>query len=186
MEDREIISLFYERDEKAIAESSEKYGAYCFSVANNILQSEQDAEECVSDTWLRAWNAIPPEKPNSLRLFFAKITRNLAFNRYKAQNRQKRGGGVITVALEEISEFLPTAERIEQAVAEEELMQSVNRFLRSVSARERGIFIRRYFYVESAKEIANRYALTEGNVQKILFRTREKLKQYLEEEGYKV
>lgn len=186
MNDRQIIKLYFDRDENAIAETARKYGTYCFSVANNILQSDQDAEECVNDTWLRAWNAIPPQEPDCLRLFLAKITRNLAFNRYKEQNRQKRGGGVITVALEEIDSFLPASDRVETQAEEEELMRTVNRFLRSLSERDCNIFINRYFHVESVRAIAKAYGLTEGNVQKILLRTRNKLKRYLESEGYTI
>ena len=184
MDDRQIIEGFFDRDESAITELSQKYGGYCFAIANNILESDEDAKECVNDAWLRAWDAIPPEKPNCLRLFLAKITRNLAFNRVKAQNRQKRGGGMITVALDEISEFLPSSDRAETPAEEEELMRSVNRFLHTLSRRDSGIFIRRYFYVESAKVLAEKYGMTEANVQKLLFRVRNKLKHYLESEGY--
>ena len=186
MDDRQIIEGFFRRDESAITELAQKYGGYCFAVANNILESDEDAEECVSDTWLQAWDSIPPEKPNCLRLFLAKITRNLAFNRIKAQNRQKRGGGTVTVALDEIDEFLPSSDRAETRAEEEALMQSVNRFLHTLPRRNCGIFIRRYFYVESAKTIAEKYGMTEGNVQKILFRTRIKLKHHLESEGYTI
>lgn len=182
MDDRQIIALFYDRDEKAISEIAQKYGGYCFSVANTILQNEQDSEECVSDTWLRAWNAIPPGKPSCLRLFLGKITRNLAFNRWKAMHSQKRGGGTLTVALDEISEFLPDPARVDTPAEEEEFLRSVNRFLRSLPERDRNIFLCRYYFAESAKAIAEKCALTEGNVRKILSRTRNKLKAYLERE----
>ena len=186
MDDRQIIALYFARDEIAIAETARKYGTYCFSVANNILQSDQDAEECVNDIWIKTWNAIPPQRPNSLRLFLAKITRNLAFNRFKEQNRQKRGGSVIVVALEEIDEFLPSSDRVETQAEEAELMRAINRFLRSLSERDCNIFFNRYFHVESTRTIAKAYGLTEGNVQKILFRTRNNLKRYLESEGYTI
>lgn len=184
MDDRQIIDGFFRRDESAITELAQKYGGYCFSIANNILEQDEDAEECVSDTWLKTWNAIPPEKPDHLRLFLAKITRNLALNRWNAQNRQKRGGGAVTVALEEIGEFLPSSDRAETRAEEAAFMQSVSRFLRTLSRRDSGIFIRRYFYVESAKVIAGKYGMNEGTVQKLLFRTRTKLKHHLESEGY--
>ena len=184
MEDRQIIEGFFRRDENAISAVAEKYGGYCFAIANNILGQNEDAEECVNDTWLKTWDAIPPARPNCLRLFLAKITRNLAFNRVKAQNRRKRGGGEITLALEEIGEFLPSSDRAETRAEEEEFMQSVSRFLRTLSRRDSGIFIRRYFYVESAKAIAEKYGMNEGGVQKLLLRTRDKLKHHLESEGY--
>lgn len=186
MDDQQIIELYFARDENAIAETARKYESYCFSVANNILQSDQDTEECVNDTWLRTWNTIPPQKPGCLRLFLAKITRNLALNRLKERNRQKRGGGVILLALEEISEFLPASDHVETQAEEEELMRAVNRFLRSLSERDCNIFINRYFHVESTKAIAETYGLTESNVQKILLRTRNKLKHYLESEGHTI
>ena len=186
MDDRQIIELYYRRDEKAILVTSQKYGEYCFSVANNILHSDQDSEECVNDAWLRTWNTIPPQNPACLRLFLAKITRNLAFNRFKEQNRQKRGGGVIIVALDEISDFLPSSDRVETQAEEEELIRAVNQFLRSISERDCNIFIHRYFYVETARMIADRYGLNESNVQKILLRTRNRLKRYLEAKGYTI
>ncbi len=184
--DLQIIELYFKRDEKAISETADKYGKYCFSVANNILSSEQDAEECVNDTWLRAWNSIPPQRPGNLRLFLAKIARNLAFDRFKKLRRKKRGGGEIVLALEEIGEFVPGGDRVQSELEERELMRAVNRFLHSLPERERNIFINRYFHVETAKLIAEKYGLTEGNVQKILSRTRMKLKKYLETEGYSI
>ena len=186
MDDRMILALYNRRDEQAIAETSRKYGEYCFTVANRILADEQDSEECVNDTWLRAWNAIPPAMPGCLRLFLAKITRNLAFDRYKAANRQKRGDGELTIALEELSECLPDGSSVELQVEEKELVRSINRFLRSIGERECNLFVRRYFYAEPVKDIALRFGLKEGNVQKILSRTRVKLRNYLESEGYAV
>ncbi len=185
MDDRQIIELYNQRDEKAISETSDKYGSYCFAIAYNILSNEQDSEECVNDTWLRTWNAIPPQKPNCLRLFLAKITRNLSLDKYKAMNRDKRGGK-LTVALEEIEEFVPDAIGVESAIEEQEFMDAVNRFLRSLPEREGNIFIRRYFYVDSTEQIARRFGLTEGNVLRVLSRTRKKLKKHLESEGYTV
>ena len=165
MDDRSILELYNQRNEQAISETSRKYGEYCFSVANGILLNEQDSEECVNDTWLKAWNAIPPAMPNCLRLFLAKITRNLAFDRFKNARRQKRGGGEVALALEEISECLPDRCSVETQVEEEELMRAINRFMRSVSERDCNLFIRRYFYAESIKVIGLQFGLTEGTVQ---------------------
>lgn len=186
MDDRQIIELYFARDEKAIAETSQKYGIYCFTIANGILQSDQDAEECVNDTWLRTWNSIPPQKPNCFRLFLAKIARNLALDKCKERSRQKRGDETVLLALDEIGDFLPASESVETRAEEEELMRLINCFLHSLSERNCNIFINRYFHIESAKTIADKYDLTEGNVQKILFRVRNKLKHYLESEGYTI
>ena len=186
MEDRKIIELYNRRDEHAIVETAEKYGAYCFSIALNILANEQDSEECVNDTWVKVWDSIPPNAPEHLKLFLARITRNLAFDRFKTKSRQRRGGGEITVALHEISEFLPAKDSAETEEQEKKFMESVNRFLRTLPERDCNIFIKRYFHTESTRDIAKRYGLSEGNVQKILFRTRQKLKKHLESEGYSI
>ncbi|MBE6618366.1 MAG: sigma-70 family RNA polymerase sigma factor [Ruminococcaceae bacterium] len=186
MDDRQIIDLYNQRNESAISETSEKYGKYCFNIANNILLNVESSEECVNDTWLRTWNSIPPQKPHSLRLFLAKITRNLAFDRYKNDTRKKRGGGEIVVALDEISEIVSNSDRVDTEAEERELMAAFNRFLRAIPKRDCNIFIERYFYVESTGVIAKKYGLSVSNVQKILFRTRGKLKDYLETEGYTV
>lgn len=184
MEDALIIELYNRRDEKAIEETSLKYGAYCYSIANNILSDAQDSEECVSDTWMKAWNSIPPGRPASLKLFLARITRNLSIDRYRSANRQKRGGEV-SVALEEISDFVPSRD-LEDEIERRELVRSLNAFLEGLPVRERNVFVRRYFFVEEVGVIAERYGLSEGNVFKILSRTRVKLKNYLEKEGYRI
>ena len=184
MEDREIIELYFQRDEAAIEKTACKYGQYCYSIANQILDNHQESEECVNDTWLHTWNSIPPRKPNNLRLFVGRIARNLAFDRYKHQARLKRGGAAITLALEEIAEIVSDTAESEQS--EQVLMCAVNDFLRSISKRDRNIFLNRYFYVKSSKEIAKKYGLKEDNVQKILYRTRTKLKEYLIDKGYQI
>ena len=184
MDDLQIIALYNQRNEKAIRETADKYGEYCFTVANNILFNKEDSEECVNDTWLRVWNVIPPQFPNCLRLFLAKITRNLAFDRFKATHRKKRSGESLTLALEEIEEFLPSSDRAETHAEEAEFMRTVNRFLRLVSERDCNIFINRYFHAEALQTIAKKYGTTEAHVRKILSRTRIKLKHFLISEGY--
>jgi len=186
MEDKCIIELYNRRDEKAITETSKKYGDYCFSIANNILANRQDSEECVNDTWLRTWNSIPPARPDSLKLFLAKITRNLSFNRYNERKAEKRGGGETVISLEEISELVSGVSDPTDELMEEELMRTVNTFLRKASKRDRGIFVCRYFYVEPVKRIAQKYGVSESNVHKILSRMRIRLKEHLEKEGYGV
>ncbi|MBE6738271.1 MAG: sigma-70 family RNA polymerase sigma factor [Ruminococcaceae bacterium] len=186
MEDKEIIFLYNLRDENAIRETDKKYGKYCFSIADNILHDFETSKECVNDSYLKTWNSIPPKAPSSLRMFLAKIVRNLAFDRYKSKARQKRGGGEVSLALEEIKDFLPAKEQVETALEETELIAHINRFLRSLSSRDRCIFINRYFHVEPASTIAQKYSTSENNVHKILSRTRNKLKEFLTEEGYTI
>lgn len=183
MRDEKILELYWRRDEAAIRETADKYGAYCHSVAGNILHSPEDCEECVNDTWLRAWNVIPPQCPRSLRMFLAKITRNLAFDRYKAQTAQKRSGEIVLV-LDELAQCVTSGVSTEDHVIAEELKQAVNRFVNALPRREANLFVCRYFFVQSAAQIGSRYGLSAGNVMVILSRTRQKLRAYLEKEGY--
>ena len=184
MDDTQIIALYNQRDERAIAETSGKYGDYCYAIAYNILSDRQDAEECLNDTWLGAWNAIPPDCPANFKLYLAKITRNLSFNRYKLKNRKKRGGSETETLLDEIEEFLPDSTNVEKEIEDNEFIQAVNSFLRTLPERERGIFIRRYFYSEKTPVISRRYGMKEDTVLKTLSRTRIKLKYYLKGEGF--
>lgn len=184
MDDREIIELFNMRDEDAIKEANYAYGKYCYTIAYNILSSHQDAEECINDTYLQAWRSIPPHQPNSLKFFLAEITRNLSLNRYKERKRKKRGGGEMILALDEISEFVAGTKEITDEIAEKELVNCINSFLRSLPQRNSNIFVMRYFHFYATKEIAKMYGLTEKNVLMILSRTRRKLRDYLEKEGY--
>lgn len=184
MEDSQILELYFARDELAISETDSKYGQYCRTIAENILLDREDSEECVNDTWLRAWNAIPPQRPNLLRLFLGKITRNLSFDRYRADKAKKRGGAELTVALAELSECVgggtdPADE------AEMKLLKTViGQFVDNLPQRERGIFLRRYFYVESTAEIAKQYTMKEANVRLILSRIRKSLREVLTKEGF--
>lgn len=184
MKDDAIIDLYFQRDENAILESDIKYGGYCRAIAGNILRSREDTEECINDTWFKAWNAMPPTRPDVLKLFFAKITRNLSFDKYKKMNAQKRGGGEIDIALSELEECIAAHSNVENEVNAKELENSVNRFLDTLPERERNIFLRRYFYVEKSGAIAQRYNLAPNHVSVILARTREKLKKHLTDEGY--
>ncbi len=186
MRDNEIIDLYWSRDERAIEESDTKYGAYCYVVAQNILQSHEDSEECVSDTWLRAWKSIPPQRPSVLRAFLAKITRNLALDKYRAQGAKKRGNGQMNVVLDELAECLDDSRSVEGEIEAKELRRMINSFVKSLSDREGDIFIRRYFYVESVADIADRYEISENYVSVMLSRTRKKLRKYLEQRGVTV
>lgn len=184
MRDETIIDLYFKRDETAIVESDLKYGAYCRTVADNILHNREDTEECINDTWLRAWNAMPPTRPNVLKLFFARITRNISFDRYKRGMAKKRGGGEIDIALSELEDCIASRSDVEEEIEMRELEATINRFLGTVSEKERNIFIRRYFYVEKVSSIAERYGIRESGVFVILSRTRAKLKKHLTDEGY--
>lgn len=184
MQDSRIIDLYFARDEAAIAHSSKKYGAYCQTVAENILTYRQDAEECVSDTWLRAWQAMPPQRPQVLRLFFARITRNLALSRWRQQHAQKRGGGETALALEELGECVGYGHDPEQMAQAAELGEAIRGFLKTLTPRDRDVFLRRYFYIRSTEEIAAEYDISQENVLVILSRARKKLKRELRKGGF--
>ena len=183
MRDEEILRLYRERCEEAITETQRQYGALCGTIARNILRNRQDAEECVNDTWHRAWNSIPPEEPRSLAAYLGRITRNLALNRLQKQNRLKRGGGEMTLIWEELGEMLPDRDTPEQHWERRAIAAALERFLRGLTPEERILFLRRYWYVDSVQSIAARYAIKENTAKSILFRTREKLRRYLAGEG---
>ena len=181
MEDLQIIELYWNRDETAIKESQAKYGSYCSSIAYNILHSEEDAEECVNDTWLRAWNVMPPAKPNRLGIFLGKITRNLAIDKYRKERSEKYGSGQAALCLDELEECVGENHPIEDRIALAELM---NRFLKELPQNKRDIFLLRYWYLMPVSEIGKRCGISEGAVKKTLQRLRENLKVYLETEGF--
>ena len=184
LNDNDIIALYFARDEQAIAETAARYGPYCYKVASNILHAHEDSEECVNDTWMNAWNAMPPKRPDVLRLFLAKITRSLAINRWKFQNAKKRGGGETPLVLEELEECVPGTANPEKEFLASELGSTIDRFVRNLPERDANVFVRRYFFTDSVGEIAAKYGLSEGNVSVILHRTRGKLAAHLAEEGY--
>lgn len=183
MQDTQIINLYWSRDEQAIAESQRSYGSYCHSIAFHILYDRDDADECVNDTWFRAWNAMPPERPGRLALFFGTITRNLSLDRWKGKHAMKRGKGEMMLALDELAECVPDRHRTEDAVEAAELQRLLNDFLHNLPERECNIFLRRYWYVEEYSEIARRYGMNLNTVKTSLFRTRAKLRRFLEREG---
>ena len=185
MEDSQIVELFWRKDPEAISEAAKKYGAYCFAAAENILHAPEDSEECVNDTWLHAWNAIPPQRPGVLRLFLARIVRNLALDRFHARNAQKRGGGEIALVLDELGECLGGGPDAEAAYEAKELRESIRRFVEALPEREGNVLVRRYFFAEPVAEIAGRYGLSENHVMVILSRTRKKLRAHLLKEGYR-
>lgn len=184
MEDAAIVALYWERNQEAIECSREKYGAYCLTVSRNILDSREDAEECVNDTWLRAWNAMPPHRPRVLRMFFAKITRNISFSRFRRLAAKKRGGGTMEAVLDELAELLADTSDVQETLDAHELGETVRQFIRTLPDRERDVFLRRYFFTENIREIAGAYGITENNTAVILNRTRGKLRLHLIREGY--
>lgn len=184
MNDAQIVELFFLRDEQAIRESMDAYGSYCRAVAGNILRDPADAEEAVADTWLKAWESIPPKRPLHLRLYLGRITRNLALSIWRKNNAYRRGEGQTALALEELGECVSSGDSPEEWVNMRELEKAVSAFLRQETAMRRTIFLRRYFYMEEISVIARRYCLRETNVRMMLTRTRQKLKKYLMQEGY--
>ena len=162
MEDQQIIQLYWDRREQAIWESDRKYGAYCRSIARRILAVEEDAEECVNDTWLHAWNAMPPQRPSILSAFFGKLARNLSLDRWRRNRAAKRGGSQV------------------------ETGRVISQFLRSQPELDRALFIRRYWHLESIAALAQSFHLRESQVKSRLFRTRQRLKAALEQEGIAV
>lgn len=183
MKDIEIIDLYWERDESAIAATAEKYGNYCHTIAYNILRSNRDAEECTNDTYLGAWNSIPPSRPNRLSIYLGKITRNLALNRYKRYAAEKRGCGQVELVLSELEACIPANTSVEQAAEEKELVAAIEHFLYSKPNLNRNIFVRRYWHLYSIKDIAEAYGISESKAASMLFRMRNELKTYLEKEG---
>lgn len=186
MEDEQILDLYFARDEQAVAETDRKYGGYCFSLANTILHDDQDAEETVSDTYLKAWNVIPPKRPGVFKMFLAKITRNLAFSRWRSYTAEKRGGGEMALVLEELEDCVAAPGGVEDRVNARELARAIRTFLNTLPAREQDIFLRRYFFVEESDVIAKRYGMKPATVLRTLSRIRMKLKKHLTQEGYAI
>lgn len=183
MKDTDILDLYWERNEQAIMETQHSYGRYCHSIAFHILHDREDSDECVNDTWLRAWYAIPPKRPERLAIFLGTITRNLSFDKWKRKNALKRGNGDMEVALDELMECVPAGHDTEEAVEVAELERMINSFLHTLPEKECSVFLRRYWYVEEYSEIARRFGMNLNTVKSSLFRTRGKLKAYLEQEG---
>lgn len=184
MEDQQILALYWRRSEGAIVETAEKYGAYCRTIAYNILRNDEDSEECVNDTYLRAWETIPPQCPNNLGAFLGKIARNVSIDRYRHATAEKRGGSELTLALDELKFCVPdeNGDPFDQVM----LSDLWNRFLASLPAQQRRIFMRRYWYVSSVREIADAYGMSESRVKMSLLRSRKRLKAFLEREGITV
>ena len=184
MDDQAILDLYFARSESAISETAAKYGPYCYSIAWNILNNNEDAEESVSDTYLAAWNAIPPRRPNLFAAFLAKITRRLSIDRWRARTAYKRGGSEMDLALEELDYCLCSGDTPELTLERKELAHSVNRFLESLPEQDRSIFLCRYWYLDSIPRIAENFGFTPSKVTSLLHRLRIRLRAHLEKEGF--
>lgn len=186
MDDSEIIALFLARDEKAISASSEKFGAYCKTIARNILKNEEEAEDCVNAVYLKAWESIPPKNPPVLSSYLGKLTKHHALNLLKSSTRAKRGGGAAELGFEELEECISDKFSVEGELERKELIDAVNRFLFKCSDIKRKAFVLRYWYCADISYIANYFGITENNAMVILSRIRKKLKEYLIKEGFSI
>ncbi len=178
-DDQKIIELYCSRSENAIAETAGKYGKYCNAIAYGILGSREDAQECVSDAYLTAWNAIPPRRPADLGTYLGKITRNLSIDRLRARSREKRGGGEAPLALDELEEVVAGSDSPENEAVRKELIAALNRFLGELTAQERYVFVRRYWYLDSLADIAKNTGFSGSKVASMLYRLRGRLKKQL-------
>lgn len=183
MRDSDIVDLYWKRSELAIKETEKKYGRYCYSISYNILQNSEEAKECVNDTYLGAWESMPPNRPSRLSTYLGKITRNLSLNRFKYYSAEKRGLGQTELALVELEDCISSKFSVEQVAEEKMLVQVLETFLWNQKEQKRNMFIRRYWYLQSIKEIARDYRMSESKVTSLLFRVRKELKEYLEKEG---
>ena len=184
MDDMRIIELYFERDEQAIKETDVKYGKLCHSIAYNILKNHQDSEECVNDTYVNVWNAIPPTRPNNFMSFVCKIARNLSLKRLEFMTREKRSADVL-LSLDELASVLPD-ERYAPDISDEDVGKLISKFLRTQKEDVRNIFIRKYYFFDSIAEIAESLGFTESKVKNMLFYTRNKLRDYLIKEGVEI
>lgn len=186
MEDFEIVELYWDRNETAIAQTDRKYGGYCRKVAWNILFDREDCEECVNDTYLQTWNSIPPQRPERLSTYLGKLCRNISINLFEKRSAAKRGGTETDACIDEMAEVVGRSSDVEENLNLSVLTDSINKFLASCDKETRIIFVQRYWYMLSVKEIAKENRLSESKVKMSLLRTRDKLKDFLTEEGYTI
>ena len=184
MNDKNIVDLYFNRDEEAIAQTDKKYGRYCYSIAYNILTNKEDAEESVSDTYMTAWRTIPPRRPSVLSTFLGKITRHISIDRWRERVATKRGGGEVPLALEELKDCVAGMQNVEMDYERKEIVKAYVKFLDTLPITERRVFLCRYWYVESIETIANKFGFSQSKVKTMLHRTRTKLRKRLAEEGY--
>lgn len=183
MEDARIVELFWARSEKAIEEASSKYGKYCYAIAHSILANSEDAEESVNDTYLKAWNCMPPHRPTVLSAFLGKITRRVSIDKWRRRTAEKRGGGEMAEVLEELSTGVPSSQGVEREIETAELAKELNGFLKSISPIQRQVFTCRYWYLDSIADISRQFGFSEGKTKMMLYRTRKRLMKYLVKRG---
>ena len=186
MDDNLIVELFFGRDERAIREAENKYSAYLRKVAYNILGSDEDVSECVNDTYLAAWNSIPPHKPTNLLTYLSKLVRRSAVDIYRSRTRQKRRGSEYSASLSELSEVLPSGDSPDDALNAKLLTKTIEDFLKGVTDESRKVFVARYYFLDSVSDISKYFGISTGKVKTILHRTRRKLREHLEREGFPV
>lgn len=184
MEDKQIVQLYWDRSQQAVEETAKKYGKYCYSIAYNILGNVGDAEESLNDTYLDAWNCMPPHRPSVLSTFLGKITRRISIDRFRYLHAEKRGAGEMSLVIDELEECISDGSDVEQEVELQELTHLMETFLDSLSRTERRVFVCRYWYMDSVASICVQFGFSQSKVKTMLFRTREKLKKYLLQEGY--
>ena len=184
MEDCEIVEMYWDRNENAITETDRKYGKYCRKIAFSIVTNKEDMEECVNDTYLQTWNSLPPQRPEKLSTYLGKICRNISINLYEKLTAEKRGGNETDACLDELGELIGSSSEVEERLDLTVLTDLINKFLKKCEKQARTVFVQRYWYMMSVKEIAKENRMSDSNVKMTLSRTRDKLKVYLEEEGY--
>lgn len=184
MDDLQIIDLYWKRSEDAIQETDQKYGKFCYGLAMNVLGNREDAQECVSDTYLATWNALPPNRPAYLMAFLGKLSRRISIDRWRGLSARKRGGGQIDLCLDELADCASSGPSIEDAAVSKEACAALNRFLDQLPQEERTIFVRRYFLLDPIADISASFGYTEDKVRSMLHRTRNKLYSKLIKEGY--
>lgn len=184
MKDWEIVALYWQRREQAVVETQKQYGHYCMEISRRILGREEDAEECVNDAYQACWDSIPPNRPENLRTYLGKLTRRISMKRWRSRDARKRGGGEIALSLEELGECIPDGRHIDAVLAAKELVQTIDAFLLGLSLQERRVFVLRYWHGYAIKEIGKISGFSKSKVESMLYRTREKLRVKLREEGY--
>ena len=183
MEDSSIIELYWTRSEHAITETASKYGKYCYAIAYNILTNAEDTEESVNDTYFGAWNSMPPHRPSILSTFLGKITRRISLKKYRDKSRDKRGGGEVALAVDELEECVPANTTVEDEIITKELAQTLNQFVTTLPDTERAVFLCRYWYLDSIYQISREFDFSSSKVKSMLHRTRAHLLCYLRQEG---
>lgn len=184
LSDAQIVELYWQRNESAIQATSTRYGAFCHKISYAILGNRADTDECLNDTWMAAWNSIPPHRPDILSAFLGKITRRISIDRWRRQSAEKRGGGELDLVLEELADCIAADSSVEAEMERTEMEQFMQSFLRQLPVTERRLFLRRYWYMDSIAVLAEAFGFRESKVKSMLFRTRKKLREKLESEGY--